>query len=168
MIKVVGISGSLRKGSYNTALLRAAQRLMPAGSSLELVSIDDIPLYNADIDASGTPAPVSTAKAKIIEAQGILFSTPEYNHSIPGVLKNAIDWFSRPAGDIPSVFGSKPVAIIGATPGGFGTVHAQTAMLPIFRLFKMRPCYANSLLISQANTRLDDEVKKIDAELQQP
>jgi chromate reductase, NAD(P)H dehydrogenase (quinone) len=165
MIKVVAMSGSLRKGSYNTALLRTAAELMPSGSTLEIVAIDDFPLYNGDLEAGGMPAAVSTVKEKFVQANGLLISTPEYNNSIPGVLKNAIDWISRPGSDIPKVFGEKPVAIIGATPGGFGTVHAQTAWLPIFRFFKMRPCYSNSLLISQAHTRFDEQGKLTDNDI---
>ena len=165
MIKVVAMSGSLRKGSYNTALLRTAAELMPAGSELEIISIDDFPLYNGDVEAVGMPAAVPPVKEKFAKADGIIISTPEYNNGIPGVLKNAIDWISRPASDIPKVFVGKPIAIMGATPGGFGTVHAQTAWLPILRVLKMRPCYANSLLISQAHTRFDEHGKLTDNEI---
>src|SRR5262249_39693105 len=122
MAKIIGVSGSLRRGSYNTALLRAAVEGIPSGSELKIESIDGIPLYNGDVEAAdGVPVRVSDLKNAIAAADGLLIATPEYNNSIPGVLKNAIDWLSRPPADIKRVFGGKPVAVIGASPGGFGT-----------------------------------------------
>ncbi|MGA3007361.1 MAG: NADPH-dependent FMN reductase, partial [Opitutaceae bacterium] len=118
MATLIGLSGSLRKGSFNTALLNAAAGLMPEGARLEVKSIHGIPLYNGDDEAArGIPSPVQELKAAIAAADGLLLATPEYNHSIPGVFKNAIDWLSRPSADIPKVFGGKPVALIGASPG---------------------------------------------------
>jgi len=125
--RVLGIAGSLRAGSYNRALLRAAVELAPA--ELELVSFErlrEIPLYDADVEGAGHPEPVVALKAAIREADGILIATPEYNHSIPGVLKNAIDWASRPAAD--AAFAGKPIGIIGATPGSGATIRAQLAL----------------------------------------
>src|SRR3954469_1439969 len=96
---------------------------MPAGAELRIEAIEGIPLYNGDVEAAeGLPARVVELKKKIADADGLLLATPEYNNSIPGVFKNAIDWLSRPASDIPAVFGRKPVAVIGASPGGFGTL----------------------------------------------
>lgn len=134
MIKLIGVSGSLRPGSYNTALLRAAAAVMPADSELEPLSIRGIPLYDADDEAArGIPEAAASLKDAIASADGWLLATPEYNGSIPGVTKNAIDWLSRPPGDIARVFAAKSVAVIGASPGGFGTVLAQNAWLPILR-----------------------------------
>ena len=112
MVRILGISGSLRRGSFNTALLRAASGLMPQDEELVVESISEIPLYNADVEAQGIPARVVALKQIVREADGCLLSTPEYNNSIPGVLKNTVDWLSRPATDIKDVFGGKPVAIM--------------------------------------------------------
>src|SRR4051812_8336068 len=104
MAHLVGIAGSLRKGSFNAALLRAAAQAMPASSELTIASIRDVPLYDGDVEAAGVPAGVQRLKEQIASADGLLLATPEYNNSMPGVLKNAIDWVSRPASDIPRVF----------------------------------------------------------------
>src|SRR5215475_13438442 len=133
MIKVLGISGSLRRGSYNSALLRAATRLMPEDASLEVASIRGIPLYDYDVEAQGLPAAVTQLKDAIVAADGVLLVTPEYNNGIPGVFKNAIDWLSRPSSDVKRVFGGRPFAVIGASPGGFGTTLSQAAWLPVLR-----------------------------------
>jgi len=150
MVTIVGISGSLRRGSYNSALLRAAAALMPEGAELRIATIRDIPLYDDDVEASGIPAPVTVLKDAIAGAEGLLLATPEYNHSIPGVFKNAIDWTSRPASDIPRVFGGKPVATIGASPGGFGTILSQNAWLPVLRTLGARLWTEGRLLVSRA------------------
>jgi chromate reductase len=121
-MKVLGISGSLRAGSYNTLALKAAQKLAPAGMTIEIASIADIPLYNDDVRAKGDPEPVAKLKAEIRAADAILIVTPEYNFSIPGVLKNALDWMSRPP---EPPFGGKAVAIMGASPGPVGTARVQ-------------------------------------------
>jgi NAD(P)H-dependent FMN reductase len=131
---IIGLSGSLRRLSFNTMLLRAAADLAPAGTTISIESIRDIPLYDADVEAaSGVPAAVQALKEKIASADGLLIATPEYNNSIPGVAKNAIDWLSRPAADIPRVFGNKPVVLMGATPGPNNTLLAQAAWLPVLR-----------------------------------
>src|SRR5437660_2142754 len=151
MITVVGFSGSLRRGSYNAALLRAAGSLMPSDSELRSESIAGIPLYDGDDEAAhGVPDLVSRLKDAITAADGLLLVTPEYNNSIPGVAKNAIDWFSRPPRDIARVFGGKPVAIAGASPGGFGTILSQNAWLPVFRTLGADLWSGGRLLVSRA------------------
>jgi len=150
-VKVLGISGSLRKGSFNSALLRAAAGLMPEGVPLEIGSIAGIPLYDGDLEAAqGIPPSVQALKAKVVEAQALLLVTPEYNNSIPGVFKNAIDWLSRPSGDIPMVFGDRPVGLIGASPGGFGTILSQNAWLPVLRTLGTRMWFGGRLQVSRA------------------
>ena len=138
MIEIAGITGSLRQGSYNRALLRAAAELMPEGAVVNVLPIDEVPLYNGDVEQSaGIPSAVAALKDGLAGASGLVLVTPEYNNGIPGVLKNAIDWMSRPATDIPRVFGGKPVAMLGATQGGWGTVLAQNAWLPVLRTLRM-------------------------------
>ena len=137
---IVGISGSLRRGSFNSMLLRAAVELAPADAKIEVGSIREIPLYDGDVEAEqGIPKPVQALKDQIIAADGLLLVTPEYNNSIPGVFKNAIDWLSRPPADIARVFANRPVALMGATPGGGGTMLAQTAWLQVLRTLGTRP-----------------------------
>jgi NAD(P)H-dependent FMN reductase len=156
MAKLIGLSGSLRKGSFNTALLRAAAGLMPAGSELSVRTLHGIPLYDGDIEAAqGIPQIVAELKDAIAAADGLLLVTPEYNNSIPGVFKNAIDWLSRPAADIPRVFGGKPVAVTGASPGPFGTLLSQTAWLQVLRTLGTNPWFGGRLLVSRAGSVFD-------------
>ncbi|MGE3928464.1 MAG: NADPH-dependent FMN reductase [Lautropia sp.] len=153
MTTILGISGSLGKGSLNASLLRAAAELMPDSATLDVNGIHGIPLYDADVEAAtGIPPAVAALKAKLLAADGLLLVTPEYNNSIPGVFKNAIDWMSRPSADIPRHFGGKPVAVIGASPGGFGTILSQDAWLPVLRTLGTRPWFGGRLLVSRANT----------------
>jgi len=156
MVKLLGISGSLRRGSYNSALLRAATRLMPPDSVLEVASIRGIPLYDGDVEAQGIPASVSTLKEAVVAAQGVLLVTPEYNNSIPGVFKNTIDWLSRPSADIKRVFGGRPFAVMGASPGGFGTVLSQAAWLPVMRTLGTQFWSGGRMAVSRANTVFDE------------
>jgi len=157
MTTIIGIAGSLRKGSLNAALLRAAARSMPAGSTLEQATIAGIPLYDGDVEvAQGIPPLVAALKDRVAAADGLLLVTPEYNNSIPGVLKNAIDWLSRPDADIPRVFGGKRVALIGASPGGFGTILSQNAWLPVLKTLGTDLWAGKKLLVSRARTVFDD------------
>ena len=151
MTRVIGLSGSLRSGSYNTALLRAATRLMPEDAVLEVGHDPRHPaLLRRRGSETGIPAPVAALKDQIAAADGLLLITPEYNNSIPGVFKNAIDWLSRPPADIGRVFGGRPVAVIGASPGGFGTILAQNAWLPVLRTLGTEPWFGGRLLVSRA------------------
>ena len=164
MITLVGISGSLRKGSFNSAVLRAAAELMPDESTLNIESIAGIPLYDADEEAaSGIPKAAARLKDAIAAADGLLLVSPEYNNSVPGVAKNAIDWLSRPPADIGRVFGGKPVAIAGASPGGFGTVLAQNAWLPVFKTLGADLWSGGRLLVSRAGGLVNAEGNITDA-----
>jgi NAD(P)H-dependent FMN reductase len=148
---IVGISGSLRQGSYNSMLLRAAAAAAPAGAAIDIASIRGIPLYDGDDEAaSGVPPAVDALKARIVAGDGLLIVTPEYNNSIPGVVKNAIDWLSRPPADIGRVFRGRPVAIMGATPGLGGTNLSQAAWLPVIRTLGMLPWFEGRLGVSSA------------------
>jgi NAD(P)H-dependent FMN reductase len=163
MPKLIGISGSLRKGSYNSALLRAVAELAPAGTTVEIASIAGIPLYDGDLEREqGIPAPVAALKDRIAAADGLLLVTPEYNSSMPGVFKNAIDWLSRPATDIERVFGDKPVAIMGATPGRAGTRLAQSARLPVLRALGARAWFGEQLYVAGAAQVFDAQGRLID------
>jgi chromate reductase len=157
MTSIVGISGSLRRRSYNAGLLRAAADMMPEGATLTIVSIADVPLYDADIEARGIPVAVSGIKDAITAADGVLLATPEYNNGIPGVFKNAIDWCSRPAEDIGRVFDGRPFAVVGASPGGFGTILSQDAWLPVLRTLRARLWTGGRLMIAGAGKAFDEE-----------
>jgi NAD(P)H-dependent FMN reductase len=162
MANVIGISGSLRTGSLNTALLRAASELAPDGLTVETASIRDIPLYDGDVEKQGMPAAVTALKDRIAGADGLLLVSPEYNNSIPGVLKNAIDWMSRPASDIKRVFAGRPVGVIGASGGPGGTRLSQVAWLPVLRLLGMSFFSGKSVFVATGDKlvvdgRLQDE-----------
>ena len=164
MATIVGVCGSLRRGSYNRMLLRAAVDAVPGGSSIAVESIREIPLYDGDAEAEqGVPLAVQQLKERIAAADGLLIVTPEYNNSMPGVLKNAIDWLSRPAADIPKVFRGRPVAIMGATPGQGGTGLSQAAWLPVLRTLGMRPWFEGRLQIRDAGKVFDPEGRVADA-----
>ena len=158
MTTILGVSGSLRKASLNAALLRSATELMPEGAALDANGIEGIPLYNGDEEAAQCiPPAVVELKRKLLAADGLLLVTPEYNNSIPGAFKNAIDWMSRPPGEIAQHFGGKPVAVIGASPGGFGTVLSQNAWLPVLSTLGTRPWFGSSLMVARAGTLIDAE-----------
>ncbi len=153
-LTVLGISGSLRRGSYNTAALRAAQELAPPGMTIETFDLAPIPLYNEDVRQQGFPPPVSELRARIKAADALLIVTPEYNHSIPGVLKNAIDWASRPP---EQPFDGKPIALMGASGGTLGTVRAQSHLRQVF-------VYLNGLLVSQPEVLIGNASARFDAD----
>ena len=158
MTRLIGMSGSLRQGSYNSALLHAATKLMPERAELTIATIRGIPLDDGDLEAAeGIPAPVTALKDAIAGADGLLLVTPEYNNSIPGVFKNAIDWLSRPPADITRVFGGKPVALMGASPGGFGTILSQNAWLPVLRTLGVDFWTEGRLLVSRAQTLFQED-----------
>src|SRR5438067_8071217 len=153
-IRVAGIVGSLREGSLNKGLLRAAVELAPAGMEIEIYTrLGDIPPYNDDVFQKGDPEPVADLKAFIRGADAILISTPEYNYGIPGVLKNAIDWASRPPGK--SVLNRKPAAIMGATPGGTGTARAQLALRQSFVFTETYVLLRPEVLVARAHEKID-------------
>lgn len=168
MPHIVGIAGSLRPGSYNASLLRAAAECAPPGVEVEIASIRGIPLYDGDAEQrEGIPDSVRQLKEHIAAADGLLLVSPEYNNSIPGVFKNAIDWLSRPASDIPRVFGDRAVAIIGATPGPGGTILAQAAWLPVLRTLGMRLWTGSRLYVSAAGKAFDPEGLLLDEQVRE-
>ncbi len=151
-IRIFGFAGSLRKDSYNKALLRAAQELLPVGSSLEQFDLDGIPPYNQDMEQQPVPR-VRDFKAGIRAADALLIATPEYNYSLPGVLKNAIDWGSRPHGD--NVFDDKPVAIMGASIGMIGTARAQYHLRQSCVYLNMHPLNKPEIMVPFSKDKFD-------------
>jgi chromate reductase, NAD(P)H dehydrogenase (quinone) len=157
MVRILGISGSLRVHSFNTALLRAAQSLAGDDVLFDAATLHGIPLYDGDQEQrEGLPASVAELKERVVASDGVLLCTPEYNNGIPGVFKNAIDWLSRPADDIARVFGDRPFAVIGASPGGFGTILAQNAWLPVLRTLRVRYWSGGRLQLSRAHTLMNE------------
>ncbi|GAB3309296.1 NADPH-dependent FMN reductase [Luteimonas notoginsengisoli] len=164
MANIVGLCGSLRRGSFNAALLRAAAALAPDGSRIDAHTLHGVPLYDGDVEAAEGILPVvATMKDAVAAADGLLLVTPEYNNGIPGVFKNAIDWMSRPGSDIARVFGGKPVTVIGASPGSFGTQLAQNAWLPVLRTLGTAPWCEGRLMVARAGQVFDDEGRIVDA-----
>lgn len=160
-VKILGIAGSLRKGSYNRAALKAAQKLLPDGTLMETFDLDGIPPYNQDIEMQ-PPRAVSELKSKVRSADAILFVTPEYNYSVPGVLKNAIDWASRPHGD--SAWDGKPVAIMGASIGMLGTARAQYHLRQMFVYLNMYALNTPEVMIANAAGKFDEQGNLTDDE----
>jgi NAD(P)H-dependent FMN reductase len=168
MTRILGLSGSLRRKSFNSGLLRAAGELMPEGADLVTGSIRGIPLYDADDEAeTGIPPAVRLLKDQLAAADGLLIVTPEYNNGIPGVAKNAIDWLTRPSSDIAQLFHGRAVAVIGASPGAFGTILAQNAWQPVLRTLRTRPWHEGRLMITQARERFDAEGNLTDAKIRE-
>ena len=168
MTRILGISGSLRAGSFNTALLRAAQQVAGDGIAFDAVTLHGIPLYDGDAEArDGLPAAVTTLKDRIVASDGVLLVTPEYNNGIPGVFNNAIDWLSRPAADIARVFGDKPFALVGASPGGFGTILSQNHWLPVLKTLGVQLWAGNRLMVSRAGSAFDADGELVDAKLRE-
>jgi chromate reductase len=159
---LVGFSGSLRKESYNTRLLKAVLQLLPDGLTMEIISIADIPLFNEDHEPPAVPdypAPVKTFREAIRKADGMLIVSPEYNYSIPGVLKNAIDWASRGT-DAPVI--GKPVSLMGATPGLWGTARMHMAFQPVFHTLNMKAVHKPEVYIAKAKEKFDNEGNLVD------
>jgi chromate reductase len=161
MPTILGLSGSLRKASFNAGLLRAARDLAPEGTVIEIGDIHQVPLYNADDEAeNGLPPAVKHLQEQLAVSDGLLMVTPEYNNGVPGVFKNVIDWMSRGPGL--AEFVGKPVMLIGASPGGFGTVLAQNGWLPILRTLKVELWSEGRMLVSRAGGLFDSEGNLID------
>src|SRR5262245_10154652 len=159
-MKILGIAGSLRKASFNRMALNAAAGLLPAGDQLEQFDLEGIPPYNQDLDTK-PPARVTDLKKAIRAADAVLISTAEYNYSIPGVLKNAIDWASRPYGD--SAWKGKPVAVMGASIGNLGTARAQYHLRQVFVFLDMPVVNQPEVMISAAGSKFDEAGNLTDA-----
>ena len=153
-IRVLGISGSLRQASWNTIALKAAQKLAPAGMVIEICEIRDLPFYDGDVEAAGMPASVAAFRAKVAAADAVLIASPEYNASVSGVLKNAIDWASRPPNQ---VLDAKPVAIFGTSPGATGTIRGQAHLRQILGNL-------NSYVLVQPVVAIGNSPQRFDAE----
>ena len=151
-IRVLGLCGSLRKGSYNRMALNAAEELMPDGMRLTTHELGDIPFYNADVEKEGWPAPVKALRDAAAAADAFLFATPEYNHSVTALLKNAIDWTSRPP---QSPFDGKPCAMFGASPGNMGTVRSQLALRQVCIFANLHPVNKPEVFIGNADKKFD-------------
>jgi chromate reductase, NAD(P)H dehydrogenase (quinone) len=158
-LKIIGFAGSLRKGSYNRSLLRSAGQLLPQDTILEIFDLSDIPPFNQDLEAN-MPAKVNEFKSKIRESDALLIATPEYNYSVPGVLKNAIDYASRPYGDNP--FDDKPVAIMSASVGMLGGARAQYHLRQMFVFLNMHPINAPEVIVTSASNKFDAEGNLLD------
>ncbi|MFJ4922831.1 NADPH-dependent FMN reductase [Streptomyces sp. NPDC088725] len=155
VVNVLAISGSLRAGSFNTAVLRAAQKHAPAGMNIHLYErLADVPPYNQDLDGTEPPEPVADLRSSIARADGLLIASPEYNYSVPGVLKNALDWASRPTTG--SSLAGKPVALTGASPGNFGTARGQMALRQVLLGTRSHVLARPELMVFGAHQRLDD------------
>lgn len=163
MNKIIAISGSTRKNSYNGLLLELISTLLPDNFVMEVCPIINIPLYNYDEEQkNGLPHAVADLKEKIIHSDALLISTPEYNHGIPGVLKNAIDWLTRPPEDVKRVFHDRKVGLIGASPSRLGTAFAQTAWLPILGYLNTHTYFGEQLFLSSVHTLFGDDGRVTD------
>jgi chromate reductase len=152
-LRVLGLAGSLRRGSYNRALLRAARELAPDGVEIDTHDLSGIPFYDGDVEAEGDPEPVALFKQRIRDADALLIVTPEYNGGIPGVLKNALDWASRPPRESPLV--GKPVAIMGASPSPGGTARAQAQLAEVLERSHARPIDHPLVRLARAPAKFD-------------
>ncbi len=162
-IRILGMAGSLRRGSYNRGLIRAAVESAPSGITIDVFELADVPLFNQDIEDAGDPRAVAALKRAIARADGMLVATPEYNHGIPGVLKNALDWASRPRATSP--LRDKPVAIMGASPGTGSTARAQAQLREAFVFTGACVMPLPELLVGSAAASFDHEGNLTDAEL---
>lgn len=154
-LHILGFAGSLRRGSYNRALLRAAAERAPDGTTIEIFDLIEVPLYNGDVEAEGDPEGVARFKQAIAAADGVLMATPEYNHGVPGVMKNAVDWASRPPGS--AVLGGKPVGIIGASPGITGSARGQSQLRQAFEFTNSYCMPQPELLVFKAHEKFDSD-----------
>ena len=159
-VRVLGFAGSLRKASLNRALLRAAVELAPPGMELTTFDLDDVPLYNGDVEAAGDPPGVAAFKQAIASADAVLMVTPEYNHGVPGVMKNAVDWASRPPRG--AVLSGKPVGVIGASPGATGTARGQSQLRQAFEFTNSYCMPQPEILVFRAGDKFDAEGKLTD------
>lgn len=159
-LRVLGFAGSLRSGSVNRLLLRAAAERAPAGLSIEMFDLAPIPLYNFDVEEAGDPEPVRRFKEAIAAADGCLIATPEYQQGVPGVLKNALDWASRPPGGSP--LDGKPVAILGGSPGMTGTARAQTQLRQTLTYNNCRMLQRPEVLVARAYEKFDEDGRLVD------
>jgi NAD(P)H-dependent FMN reductase len=163
---IVAIAGALRAGSFNLRLAQAAATRMPEGHTLEVATLHGIPLYDGDEEAtSGSPPAVAALKDKVAAAGALLLVSPEYNQGIPGTMKNAIDWMSRPPPDMARVFGGKPTGVIGATPGPAGTRMGQAAWLPVLRALGVVPYFGHALYVDGAAKAFDAAGALVDAKV---
>ena len=159
-VQIVAVAGSLREGSYNQALLRAAEKLAPVAMQILIHDLSEIPLFSEDIERNGVPLAVARLREAVAEADGFLVATPEYNHGVPGVMKNAFDWLSRPPGK--SVLGGKPSAIMGASPGITGTARAQSQLRQSF-VFTNTPVLPQpEVLVGRAHEKFDSDGRLTD------
>ena len=159
-LRILGIAGSLRAGSFNRSLLRAAVERAPEDMTIEVFDLAAVPLYNGDVEAAGDPPGVAAFKQAIAAADGVLMATPEYNHGVPGVMKNAVDWASRPPREAP--LGGKPVGLIGASPGITGTARGQSQLRQAFEFTNSYCMPQPELLMFKAHEKFDAEGKLID------
>jgi chromate reductase len=159
-MRILGIAGSLREGSYNRSLLRSARELLPRGVELVELDLRDLPLYDGDVEAAGDPEAVVALKEAIRDADALLIATPEYNRGVPGVLKNAIDWASRPA--LASPLAGKPVAIVGASTGRGGTARAQEQLRAALEFSRANVLEQPEVLVPEAFMRFDEHGELVD------
>lgn len=160
-LSILAIAGSLRRDSYNRALLRSAADLAPEGMAIDIFDLAEVPLYNGDVEARGDPEAVARLKRAIAAADGVLMATPEYNHGVPAVMKNAVDWASRPPRSAP--LGGKPVGIIGASPGITGSARGQSQLRQAFEFTNSYCMPQPELLVFKAHEKFDSEGRLTDA-----
>jgi chromate reductase, NAD(P)H dehydrogenase (quinone) len=161
-LHICGLAGSLRQGSLNRSLLRAAQQSAPSGVVIDIFDLAPLPLYNGDVEAGGDPEGVQALKQAIGNADGVLFVTPEYNHGVPAVMKNAVDWASRPPRQ--AVLDGKPVGVIGASPGMVGSARGQTQLRQAFEFTNSYCMTQPELLVARAHEKFDADGVLIDEE----
>jgi len=159
-LRILGVAGSLRRASLNRALLRAATELAPEGVVVETFDLGDVPLYDGDVEAAGDPDGVTAFKAAIRAADGVLFACPEYNHGVPGVMKNAVDWASRPPAG--AALSGKPVGIIGASPGQTGSARGQSQLRQAFEFTNSYCMPQPEILVFRAHEKFDAEGRLTD------